>query len=280
MKISVLKSKIILVLLFSMIFPIHAAFSADLIFTAPPRESAQAGQKLYAPVAKYLSQLLNRKVTYKHPGNWFSYQNNMRKDKYDIIFDGPHFISWRVAHINHEVLLKLPGELKFMVVTNSSNAELNEGKDLIGKIFCGISPPNLSSLSFLASFKNPVLQPKVKGIKGGMGKVFKAFSKNECPAAVLRNTFYKKKLTDAQQQNLKIIFNSQSLPNQAISVSSRLSRAEKDKMATGLVTGKGASSTNGIIKRFGGKKVQSFVTTTNEEYKNYNSYLEGVIFGW
>ena len=177
-------------------------------------------------------------------------------------------------------LLKLPGELKFMVVTNSSNAELNEGKDLIGKIFCGISPPNLSSLSFLASFKNPVLQPKVKGIKGGMGKVFKAFSKNECPAAVLRNTFYKKKLTDAQQQNLKIIFNSQSLPNQAISVSSRLSRAEKDKMATGLVTGKGASSTNGIIKRFGGKKVQSFVTTTNEEYKNYNSYLEGVIFGW
>lgn len=280
MKISVLKSKIILVLLFSMIFPIHAAFSADLIFTAPPRESAQAGQKLYAPVAKYLSQLLNRKVTYKHPGNWFSYQNNMRKDKYDIIFDGPHFISWRVAHINHEVLLKLPGELKFMVVTNSSNAELNEGKDLIGKIFCGISPPNLSSLSFLASFKNPVLQPKVKGIKGGMGKVFKAFSKNECPAAVLRNTFYKKKLTDAQRQNLKIIFNSQSLPNQAISVSSRLSRAEKDKMATGLVTGKGASSINGIIKRFGGKKVQSFVTTTNEEYKNYNSYLEGVIFGW
>lgn len=280
MKISVLKIKIILVLLFSTIFPINAAFSADLIFTAPPRESAQAGQKLYAPVAKYLSQLLNRKVTYKHPGNWFSYQNNMRKDKYDIIFDGPHFISWRVAHINHEVLLKLPGELKFMVVTNSSNAELNEGKDLIGKRFCGISPPNLSSLSFLASFKNPVLQPKVKGIKGGMGKVYKAFSKNECPAAVLRNTFYKKKLTDAQRQNLKIIFNSQSLPNQAISVSSRLSRAEKDKMATGLVTGKGASSINGIIKRFGGKQVQSFVATTNEEYKNYNSYLEGVIFGW
>lgn len=279
MKTTVLTKKIILIVLFSMGFSLQTAFSAELIFTAPPRESARAGQKLYAPVAKYLSKLLNKKVTYKHPGNWFSYQNNMRKDKYDIIFDGPHFISWRVAHINHEVLLKLPGELKFMVVTNKSNNTLNEGKDLIGKRFCGISPPNLSSLSFLASFKNPVLQPKVKGIKGGMGKVYKAFAKNKCPAAVLRNTFYKKKLTNSQREKLKIIFDSPSLPNQAISVSSRLSSAEKQRITTAL-TGKGAAATNGMIKRFGGKKVKSFIATNNEEYKTYNSFLEGVIFGW
>jgi len=171
----------------------------------------------------------------------------MRKDKYDIIFDGPHFISWRIAHINHEVLMKLPGDLQFMVVTNAGNAKLNEGKDLIGK----------NSLSFLASFKNPVLQPRVKGIKGGMGKVYKAFKKKKCPAAVLRNTFYKKKLTQEKRDELKIIFNSKAMPNQAISVSSRLNREEKSKITNALLSGAGATSLSGVVKRFGGKKVKT-----------------------
>ena len=280
MKSLMLNKKNIFLLVVALLFPVNIVFAADLILTAPPRETAVAGNKLYRPVAKYLTQLLKRKVTYQHPGNWFSYQSNMRKDKYDIIFDGPHFISWRIAHVNNEVLVKLPGTLEFMVVTDVDNDELTEGKDLIHKRFCGISPPNLSSLSFLASFKNPVLQPRVKGIKGGMGKVFKAFEQKKCLAAVLRNTFYKKKLTQKQRDKVKIIFTSKALPNQAISVSSRLSREEKNKMSNGLVEGAGAKSLNGIVKRFGGKKAKSFIRTENTEYKGYNLYLEGVIFGW
>jgi ABC-type phosphate/phosphonate transport system substrate-binding protein len=281
MKLCVPFKKTIIILVFALGFPLSTAFAAsELILTAPPRETAAAGNKLYKPVAKYLSQLLNRKVTYKHPGNWFNYQAKMRKDKYDIIFDGPHFISWRIAHINHEVLMKLPGDLQFMVVTNAGNAKLNEGKDLIGKKVCGISPPNLSTLSFLASFENPVLQPRVKGIKGGMGKVFKAFEKKKCPAAVLRNVFYNKKLTQEKRDQLKIIFNSKALPNQAISVSSRLRREEKSKITNALLSGAGAASLSGVVKRFGGKKVKTFIPTDNKEYDGYKNYLEGVIFGW
>lgn len=280
MKIFISFKKLIVLLGITLAVPLNTAFAADLILTAPPRESAAAGKKLYEPVAKYLSKLLNRKVEYQHPGNWFSYQNKMRKDKYDIMFDGPHFISWRIAHSNHEVLIKLPGTLEFMVVTHADNDKLNKGKDLIGKKFCGISPPNLSSLSFLASFANPVTQPKVKGIKGGMGKVFKAFQQKKCPAAVLRNTFYKKKLTQQKRDKLKIIFNSPAMPNQAITASSRLSKDEKDKIVNALLNGKGAASLSNIIKRFGGKKTKSFTRTDNSEYKGYNRYLEGVIFGW
>jgi ABC-type phosphate/phosphonate transport system substrate-binding protein len=266
---------------FALGFPLSTAFAAsELILTAPPRETVAAGNKLYRPLAIYLSQLLNRKVTYKHPGNWFNYQAKMRKDKYDIIFDGPHFISWRIAHVNHEVLIKLPGDLQFMVVTDADNTKLNKGKDLVGKKVCGISPPNLSTLSFLESFGNPVLQPRVKGIKGGMGKVFKAFKKKKCPAAVLRNTFYKNKLTQEKQDKLKIIFNSKAMPNQAISVSSRLNREERSKITNALLSGAGATSLSGVVKRFGGKKVKAFIPTNNKEYDGYNNYLEGVIFGW
>ena len=204
----------------------------------------------------------------------------MRKDKYDIIFDGPHFISWRIAHINNEVLVKLPGSLEFMLVTKANNDALNKGKDLIGKKFCGISPPNLSSLSFLATFSNPVLQPKVKGIKGGMEKVYQAFENEDCPAAMLRNVFYHNKLSEKEKKQLKIIFKSRSMPNQAITASSRLSHEERNKIAKALISGDGAASLREVVKRFGGKKVKAFVPTNNKEYEGYNSYLEGVIFGW
>lgn len=269
----------ILVLLFLM-FPMNIVFASDLILTAPPRESAKAGNKLYRPIASYLSKVLKRKVTYKHPGNWFNYQNKMRNDKYDIIFDGPHFVSWRIAHINHEVLIKLPGDLQFMVVTDLNNEDVNEGKDMFGKKFCGISPPNLSSLSFLATFANPMLQPQVKGIKGGMKKVFEAFEQKKCQAAVLRNVFYEKKLSQEKRDKLKVIFTSRVMPNQALSVSSRLSKNEKTKITNALLKGKGVTSLDGIVKRFSGKERKPFIGTNNNEYLSYNRYLEGVIFGW
>lgn len=280
MTLSTSVKRIQLLFLFTLALPANTVFSSELILTAPPRESAQAGKKIYQPVAKYLSKLLNHKVTYEHPGNWFNYQNKMRKDKYDIIFDGPHFTSWRIEHLKHDVLVKLPSKLQFMVVVDADNTEINTNKDMIGKRFCGISPPNLSSLSFLATFKNPMLQPRVKGIKGGMGKVFKAFEQKKCPAAVLRNVFYEKKLTQSNRDRLKVIFKSPAMPNQAISVSSRLSKKEKNKVASAFLKGAGAKSLNGIVKRFSGKAMTPFIRTNNAEYQGYNKYLEGVIFGW
>ncbi len=263
-----------------LLLPINSVFASDLILSAPPRESVEEGKKLYEPVATYLSQLLGRKVTYKHSKNWFKYQIDMRNDKYDIVFDGPHFISWRVAHLKHEVLVKLPGKLDFMLVTKADNGKLKKSKDMVGKYFCGISPPNLSSLSFLASFSNPVLQPKVKGIKGGMAKVFQAFENKKCSAAMLRGTYYQTQLSKQKQDQLKVLFRSGSLPNQAITASSRLSKKEKSIVVKGLLGGEGANSLKAVVGRFAELNASSFVLTNNAEYKGYNKYLEGVLIGW
>lgn len=256
------------------------AFAADLIMTAPPRESKDAGKKLYTPLAQHLSKLLKTKVVYQHPGNWLNYQRDMREDKYDIIFDGPHFISWRMEHLKHDVLVKLPGKLEFYLVGNKADKDLKSMDQLIGKKICGISPPNLSTLTVLDRFRNPVRQPVIKGIKGGMGKVHKAFRNGKCNAAVLRTTFYKKKLKQADRDLLKILFHSTPLPNQALSVSRRLNANLKNKIVKSLTLGKGVDASKGIVKRFGGKKAKSFIPANNSEYKGHNVLLEGVIFGW
>lgn len=258
-----------------------SALAEGLILTGPPRETPEAGMKMYGPIAAHLTEALGVPVTYKHPGNWLRYQRDMRSDKYDIIFDGPHFIAWRVAHLGHEALVKLPGKLQFMLVSPKGGEKFKHPDDLIGKKICGISPPNLSTLSILDYYRNPVRQPVIKGIKGGMKKVHKTLlNKNsKCSAGILRTAFFKKKLKKEQREGLATVFLSKAMPNQGISVSKRVSQRIKDKITNELTIGKGIASTKGIIKRFGGK-AKSFLPVKPNEYDGFNMLLEGIIFGW
>jgi len=256
---------------------IHAK---ELILSAPPRESKEAGEKLYQPLADFLTEQLGKPVKYVYPDSWFTYQNKMRNDEYDIVFDGPHFASWRMTHLKHEALVKLPGSLQFHLVAHSGDSTINTTKDLIGRYICGISPPNLSTLSILAHYNNPVRQPIIKGIKGGMGKVYKSLNANKCPSAVLRTAFYKKKLTTEQRNTIKIIYTSKPLPNQVITASKRVSRANMEKVQLAfLKSQQGADALEPIRKRFAGK-AKSFIMADNKEFAGNNQLLEGVIFGW
>ena len=210
-----------------------------------------------------------------------SYQHEMRDDKYDIVFDGPHFIAWREEHLGHEALIKLPGKLQFVLVTGKNNAKLKKADDLIGKNICDISQPNLSTLSVLDYYRNPVRQPMIKGIKGGMKKVFNSLAikgKKKCDAAVLRTTFHNKKLKK-QREKIKTLYKSKAMPNQGVSVSRRISPELKLRIKTSLTIGDGVVSTKKLLKRFAGK-AKSFIPVKGKEYAGYNNLLEGVIWGW
>ncbi len=102
-----------------------SAARADLLLTAPPRESVADGQKQYGPLAEKLTQILGEKVTYQQPKGWLFYQRDMRADKFDIVFDGPHFISWRIKRFGHTPVAKLPGTLVFIVVTEKGAKGFN-----------------------------------------------------------------------------------------------------------------------------------------------------------
>jgi len=253
--------------------------SAELILTAPPREKADAGKALYGPLAERLSNVLNEKVTYKHPGNWLAYQHEMRKDAYDIIFDGPHFISWRSKNRKHTPVAKLPGTLQFYIVGRSDNATINKPEDLIGKKICGIPPPNLGTLTVYAAYKYPARQPVIVPIRGGFKKVYQAFAKGRCEAAVFRTKFYDKKLTDEQRKITKILLTSEPLTNQGISVSSRVSKKNSKLIADTVSRGNRIPATKNILKRFGGK-AKSFKRVSSKDYIKDYKYLEGIIFGW
>lgn len=251
-----------------------------LILTAPPRETPQAGEALYGPFARHLSELTGQKVIYKHPGNWMKYQRDMRRNAYDVVFDGPHFASWRIKYFDHVPVAKLPGTLQFYLATWARNDHINRPRDLAAKRVCVIPPPNLSSLVLLARTDGPAREPILETVKGGMAKVYDALEQGQCEAAMFTTMHFNKKLTNVQRAQLKIIYTSDELPNQVITVSDKFTPIQKLKITESLTHGEGVLLTQNIIKLFAGKQTTAFVSVKDGEYSGYSELLEGVILGW
>lgn len=208
------------------------ALGADLVFTAPPRDSGGDESDVYKPVADYLSAVTGKRIVYQWSDNWLTYQDKMRKGEYDVVFDGPHFLSWRMAKLQHEPLAKLPGKLIFATVVRKDNERINSMRDLAGRPVCGLAPPNLATLTLNAQFDNPARQPLILEAKS-FKEAYDGVIGGKCLAASIPLGALKK--LDEQKQALKAIYTSDGVPNQAFSAGARFTAEDKAKMAAALL---------------------------------------------
>lgn len=252
---------------------------ADLVLTAPPRESAAAGEALYGPIARYLSQLLGKKVTYAHPASWRDYQTKMRQDKYDIVFDGPHFAAWRIQNLGNQAVARLPGSLDFVLVARKDDASVQKAADLVGQTVCTMPQPNLGGVTLYSMFPNPARQPNFYLINhGGFPNVERQFMAGKCKAAILRESDYRFLFTkDAAQ--MKIIQKSSPLPNQGITLSRRVSAIERDKIRAAFSSAAGAAALKPLFARFD-KTATHMVAAKSSDYRDLNLLHDTMVFGW
>ena len=262
-----------------LVFTASPVVNADLILSAPPRENEKSGSEDYEPIAQLMSQVLGTKVIYKHPRNWTEYAAEMRAGGYDFVFDGPHFAAWRMKNVQHVPLVRLSGSLGFVVVAKSNDTGVKTLRDLLGKSICSLASPNLGAVSVFSLYDNPVYQPEFVNIKGGMPNVLKTFmASDQCRAAVLRDEFYNA-LTDEKKKQLKVLANSPSMPNQTLTVSSKINPEDRARLEKALTSAQGASAGDQLLERFS-KKQKFFIPAKPEEYNNLERLLEGVVFGW
>lgn len=250
---------------------------AELIFSAPPRENETKGQETYGPLVNYLSYVLGEKVIYEHPDGWADYSNNMRNGHYDIVFDAPHFGAWRIKHISHVPVVRLPGSLGFVVVARKGERNINTIKDLLSVKVCALASPNLGTVTFYNLLANPVYQPRIHEVKGGFAGVFQALKNGKCDAAVLRDSFYYN-MDPREKKWLKVVTASKPIPNQTITVSPRL-HSKKDIIAQKLVSVEGKKAAANLLRRFGGKQDDLWLVNRGE-FKDLDHLLTGVVFGW
>ncbi len=242
-----------------------------LILSAPPRESIEDGNKRFGPLADYLSQTLGRKVVYKHPGTWGGYQSDMQSGVYDIVFDGPHFVGWRVEKLGHNVLVKLPGEFLYVGFVRKDNTRIKDVQQLVGQPVCAQSQPNLGTLMLLSAFDNPSRQPVIV-ITEGYDKIYQGVTAGKCVAGMLPKIHLQKH--DISGQYMRVFYSHRPVPEQALTAGPRLSAEEQAKITNALLT-PGTEATLASFREayaFGGW----FVRATNEEYAGLGAYLKPI----
>jgi len=216
--------------------------SADVgqyVFSAPPRESAEAAAEIYGPIAEFLSRATGKQVVFRRPANWIAYQTEMRRGDYDLVFDGPHFNGWRASHLQHNILAKAPGDHSFVVAVKQSS-KLTELKQLTGRALCGMSPPNLGTLTVLREFNNPMRQPVIRNTQG-WDRIYADMQAGRCAAAILPARHLAK--YDPTGSNARAIFRARNFPSQALSAGPRVSTAEQAAIVRTLTSPEARAAT-------------------------------------
>ncbi|MDH5649175.1 MAG: phosphate/phosphite/phosphonate ABC transporter substrate-binding protein [Gammaproteobacteria bacterium] len=241
----------------------------EIVFTAPPKESPEAGRERYEPIAEYLSQVLGKKVVYKHPGNWLIFRTHMLKGNYDLIFDDGHLNSYRAANLNHTILAKAATPNRFAVIVANGSVRYQTLKDLVGRSICTQAPPDLASIIVLNNFDNPSRQPRIV-TSDDWGTIYENVQSKKCTAGVLPLAALDK--LENSDHKSKVIFLTDPLPHLAFSAGPRLSQSEKLKIAGALVASESNSAT---AKLRSAMLIDSgFVPASNNEYVGLAKYLE------
>ncbi len=241
-----------------------------LVFSAPPRETEEDGIRTYQPIAEYLSRIIGKTIVYKHPSDWLSYQTEMQRGSYDLVFDGPHFNSWRISRLRHNALVKINGEHAFAVVVRKNNSSITDIRQLAGKMVCGMDPPSLGTLTVLNQFDNPMRQPLIINSMGWARAYEGLVLDKKCTAAILP-TESLKKFHDSENF-VRVVYRTKALPNQAFSAGPRVSRGDQALIAAALISPESNHALSRLMAAYGDG--QGLGYTSKEEYAGLDVYLK------
>jgi len=234
---------------------------ADLIFTSAPRDAKEKEEVTYRPLTDFLTRVIGQKVTFRYGDNFLVYQSEMRKGTYDIIFDGPHFVGWRMDKLGHVPLVKFPGNLVFVLAVKKDRTNINSIKDMAGRTVCAFPSPNLATLTVLDIFDNPARQPLILESTSFPGS-YKNMMAGKCVGAILQKKLFEN--LDKEKQSGKVLFTSKPLPNQAFSSGPKVTPEMRAKIVTALLSPEGLAATQKMRDAF---KIQKLEAASVEEYQ-------------
>jgi len=252
--------------------------SAELIFSAPPREDPQQGVVIYEPLAKFMSGVLGQTVVYRHSENWGTYSEAIKAGSYDIVLDEPHLVSWRIEHSGHQPIVALQGSIHFYLYTAAAQSSLRDISDLKFHRFCAEALPNLSALAFVVQFDGPN-KPRLVSAPGGLDAAYRRFLDGGCSAFVVRDSTLAR-VSDEEKANLKRLSESPHFPNLTLTVGPRVPAAKHQALQRALMDPNGAAAAAMFIDRYGEGQSTRFVRARARGYKGFNKLLEGVVWGW
>jgi hypothetical protein len=186
------------------------------------------------------------------------------------VFDGPHFVSWRMAKLQHVPLVKFPGNLVFVVAVKKSSARVNSLKDMAGRTMCAFPPPNLATLSVQFEFDNPARQPMFLETET-FQQSYKNMVTGKCAGAILQKKLFE--TLDQDAQVAKVLFTSKPYPNQAFSAGPKVTPEMRERIVKALLSPEGAAATQKMRDVY---KAPGLVPATVEEFQGLGVLLRDI----
>lgn len=243
---------------------------APLVFGTAPTSSPEETKKAYAKMISYLSETIGRPVVLKTAENYQEYMSHMRSGDYDIAFDGPPFVAWRMERMQHVPLVKLPAELKIVVIQreDSKYTEIDELGSHYVKT-CVVAPPNTLTLIFLNYFPHPARQPNLLPFDG-LKNIENCLRSGKGDVAVFRDMYWKK----MDQTGLKVLYEPGiGYPERAISAGAKVTDELRNKIIGALISEEGAAASADVLKRFQREK---FVKASPKDFEGQSEMLRPV----
>ena len=240
---------------------------AELILSSAPRDSREKEEEIFKPIANLLSKATGEKVTFRYGDNYLVYQSEMRKGSYDIVLDGPQFVSWRMARLGHVPLVKFPGNLVFVAIVRNNQEKIKDLKDLAGRTVCAFPSPNLATITVLYEFGNPSRQPLIVEVQN-FADAYKGVLAGKCVGGILQAKLYQE--LDKEAKAAKVLFTSTPLPNQAFTAGPRVTADMRVRITQALLSPEGAASSQKLRDVY---KIQALLPASTEEYQGLGKLL-------
>ncbi|GAB4298151.1 MAG: hypothetical protein Kow0096_16650 [Thiohalomonadaceae bacterium] len=134
--------------------------AAELTFAVHPVLPPSRTVEVYQPLVNYLSKATGQKIRLVTNTNFLTHWQAMKRDKYDLILDGPHFTDYRAKRMGYTVLAKLPEVVSYTLAANENQLIL-EPAELIGKTIATTAAPAIGALRLAELYPNPLRQPTI-----------------------------------------------------------------------------------------------------------------------
>lgn len=238
-----------------------------LIFSTPPTQSPETTKKNYQPLVDYLSKGIHQKIVLEPAQSFQEYTRKMREGHYDMIFDGPHFINWRIKHQENIVVAKQPGELHFAIIVKK-HSEYTKLRDLWARPVCSPAVPHLGTLTLLELYSNPIREPQIVPVQS-FKHALECLRQGNGVAALVRDKYWYKK---ADKKGLRILYiTKRKMPGRGLTVNQRINKRSQKIITQLLTSAKGRRFSEKAFSTIGGGK---FVKANTADFKELDETLK------
>jgi len=254
---------------FLVLFASSDAQGEAWLISSSPSFTREQSEKVFVPIARLLANATDKDFEYRYLANWPAYIQAMRESKSVLLFDEPHLVSWRIENGKHIPLLKLSGNMSFVIIKKKNDESIIQLSDLAGHPVCANAPPAIDGLVLLAQFNNPVRQPQIRQVKN-YTDAYHQLLNGRCRGALLPARLYEN--ISRNGNDTRVLYLSETFPNWTFSVDSRIPKPLQNKIQQTLLSPDRTDTTGAMINVI--DPGSALLPAASSEYQGYSSLLK------